>query len=311
LAFSAGVDSSALFHILKANGIDFDLAMVDYGVREQSTHEVQHAKHLANTHHKHLHLYNAPPIPKNFEKVARDMRYDFFERTIKEHRYENLITAHQLDDRFEWMLMQLARGAGAVELVGFYEQSPRQNYTLLRPLIHLSKEELLSFLEINHLKYYIDASNNDTLYTRNHIRHSFSTAFLKAHKEGIKKSFNYLEKDIEILNDYHIEQFADLYKIYLSQHTITNLRAIDFIYKRLGYVLSSSQKEEIMQQKDIVIHDFVIYIDASYIFIAPYVQDTMDKDFKELCRKKQISPKLRPYLFKVLKNQVNTIFSYK
>ena len=47
LAFSAGVDSTALFFLLNDSNIDFDIAIVDYGLREQSKNEVAHAKNLA------------------------------------------------------------------------------------------------------------------------------------------------------------------------------------------------------------------------------------------------------------------------
>ena len=55
--------------------------------------------------------YEAPKIEKNFESSAREIRYGFFEELIQKYGYENLITAHHLGDRFEWMLMQFCKGA--------------------------------------------------------------------------------------------------------------------------------------------------------------------------------------------------------
>ena len=52
LAFSGGGDSVALFFLLLQNDIEFDIAIVDYGVREQSILEVEYAKELAATHNK-------------------------------------------------------------------------------------------------------------------------------------------------------------------------------------------------------------------------------------------------------------------
>ena len=52
LAFSGGVDSSALFFILMDRGIEFDIAIVNYHKREQSIKEVEYAKHLAKKYNK-------------------------------------------------------------------------------------------------------------------------------------------------------------------------------------------------------------------------------------------------------------------
>ena len=143
LAFSAGVDSTALFFILLQNNINFDIAIVNYNTREQSQEELAYAKELASTYNLKCHLLNAEKIDKNFEAKAREIRYNFFEELINEYSYENLLTAHHLGDRFEWMLMQFCKGAGCAELAGMQEATKRDNYTLLRPLLHLDKQELI------------------------------------------------------------------------------------------------------------------------------------------------------------------------
>ena len=84
LAFSAGVDSTALFFLLLNSNIPFDIAIVDYNIREQSKEEVAHAKNLAKKFNKKIYkkdifLENL----SNFEKQARDIRYNFFEEIIK------------------------------------------------------------------------------------------------------------------------------------------------------------------------------------------------------------------------------------
>jgi len=148
LAFSAGVDSSALFFLLIKENITFDIAIVNYNVRDQSIDEIKYAKDLALIHNLKCHIYSAPIIEKNFESKAREIRYNFFEQLIKEYKYENLLTAHHLGDRFEWMLMQFCKGAGCAEIAGMTRISQRDNYTLIRPLLHLDKKELLVYLNV-------------------------------------------------------------------------------------------------------------------------------------------------------------------
>ena len=298
LAFSGGVDSSALFWILESYGIKFDIAMVDYGIREESMIEVAYAKELSKKFQKKLYLKEAKLNKNNFEHNARVFRYDFFQKIIKENGYNTLITAHQLDDKLEWFLMQFTKGAGVVELLGFDEVREREGYTLLRPLINSTKEELLNFLESNSIKYFIDKTNFDTRYKRNYFRQNFSQRLLKEFKEGITKSFNYLEKDRDILfREPKYIKIGDLYIFEDQKDETKNIRAIDKILKKMGYILSKEQKDEILRAKDVVISNrFVITFKCDKIYISPYIKIKLDKKFKEKCRVKKIPPKIRGYL---------------
>ena len=105
LAFSGGVDSSALFFLLLEKKIDFDIAIVNYHTRKQSDTEESYAKELADRHGKKCFTHHVRLDQNNFEAEARKVRYLFFDTLFKLHGYTNLITAHQLDDRFEWFLM--------------------------------------------------------------------------------------------------------------------------------------------------------------------------------------------------------------
>ena len=69
LAFSGGIDSTALFFLLQECGIKCDLAIVDYGVREQSKDEVNYAKELASIYDIKYFTTNAPKFESNFEQI--------------------------------------------------------------------------------------------------------------------------------------------------------------------------------------------------------------------------------------------------
>lgn len=66
--------------------------------------------------------------------------------------------------------MQLSRGAGLAEILGMQECEKRQNYTLLRPLLFISKDEISSFLKEKDIFYFHDESNENEKYFRNYIR---------------------------------------------------------------------------------------------------------------------------------------------
>ena len=137
LAFSHGVDSTALFYLLDEAGVKFDLAIVDYNVRAQSKDEITSARQLALKFNKQIYVKSVCLGASNFEHEARAARYEFFSRICRERGYENLILAHQFDDKFEWFLMQLGKGAGLKELFSMSELEKRERFWLVRPLLNL------------------------------------------------------------------------------------------------------------------------------------------------------------------------------
>ncbi len=299
LAFSAGVDSSALFFLLLEYGIKFDIALVNYGTREASDKEEMHAKALAKKHKLYCHSIKAPQFHNHFEKQARDFRYEFFESLIMIEGYDTLITGHQLNDQLEWLLMRLSKGAGLSELIGLEEMTQREHYTLMRPLLEYSKEELLSYLESNGHPYFEDESNRDEKYERNLFRKQFSDPMIKKYKEGIKRSFTYLREDKKHLEANFELIFSQKEVRIIKLHTLASkTKAADLALKELGYLLSASQRQEIENETSLVIGGkWAIELQDSILYIAPYVTTDMSKTFKEICRKNAIPTKIRPYLF--------------
>ncbi|WP_298082117.1 tRNA lysidine(34) synthetase TilS, partial [uncultured Campylobacter sp.] len=178
LAFSHGVDSTALFYLLDEAGVKFDLAIVDYNVRAQSKDEIASARDLAAKFSKRIYVKSVRLGASNFEHEARAARYDFFGQICREQGYENLILAHQFDDKFEWFLMQLGRGAGLSELLGMQELEAREDCVIARPLLSVRKCELERFLRERNLKYFTDETNLTEQFKRGFIRAKFSEPFL-------------------------------------------------------------------------------------------------------------------------------------
>ncbi|MCK4441103.1 MAG: tRNA lysidine(34) synthetase TilS [Sulfurovaceae bacterium] len=299
LAFSGGVDSSALFFLLLENGIKFDIALVNYSIREQSKQEENYALALAKEYNLKAYITKSPKFNNNFEKNARDFRYNFFDEIIQKGNYTNLITAHQLNDQMEWLLMRLTKGAGVVELLGLEGITKRDNYTLIRPILQHSKNELLEYLRINNYKYFIDSSNSDIKYERNYFRKEFSDKLISEYRDGISRSFEYLKEDKKVLTTGYKEVFnyKQLYVIELINPTIKT-RVIDIYLKRLGYLLSSAQREKLKKENSIVFGSiWAVEIIDNKIFIAPYIKDTMPKKYKEACRVAKIAPKIRAYCY--------------
>ncbi len=309
LAFSGGVDSSALFYLLIENEIDFDMAIVDYNLRKQSKDEVNYAKNLAENFAKAIYV-GSVSLDKFSENDARDVRYLFFKQIIEQHKYKNLITAHQLNDKLEWFFMQFSKGAGLLELTGMNEFETRDGYRIVRPLIDIQKDQLLQFLDENGFKYFIDASNFDEKYKRNYFRHQFSNRFIEEFGEGVVRSFKYLEEDrASILkNGIEIDSFHNLFSFNKAENDRINIFYIDRILKRSGYILSSGQRDEIISNREVVIGgEWVIAIGNDRVYISPYRSHIMNKQFKESCRIRKVPQLVRPYLYEILNGDCEKI----
>jgi len=299
LAFSSGVDSSALFFLLLENNIPFDIAIVNYGTRDASDKEEAHAKALAKQYHLTCYSIKAPTFNSHFEKQARDFRYDFFTSLIEKEHYDNLLTAHQLNDQLEWLLIRLTKGAGISELLGLQVVTKRESYTLVRPLLEYSKEELLTYLEQHAHPYFVDESNNDEKYERNLFRKQFADPLIATYKEGIQRSFSYLRKDKAILEKDFETIYAqkDLRVIKLHRPS-AKVKAADLTLKSLGYVLSAAQRQELDKKESIVIGGaWAVERQNDRLYISPYFTTDMPKKVKETFRIHKIPVKVRAYCF--------------
>jgi len=99
------------------------------------------------------------------EEAARSMRYAFFS-SFPELDY--ILTAHTADDNLETVLMRLVRGAGLHGLAGI----PPVRGKILRPMLEITREEILQYCEMHGVPYVKDSSNDSDAFFRNRIRHS-------------------------------------------------------------------------------------------------------------------------------------------
>ena len=299
LAFSHGIDSTALFYILQEAGVKFDLAIVDHNVREQSKFEVESAKELASKFGKKIYIKSINLGKSNFEKNAREARYEFFGEICQKYGYENLILAHQFDDKFEWFLMQLGKGAGLKELFGMSELERREHFWLVRPLLNLRKKELQNYLDERGLRYFVDETNLEGKLKRSFVRLNFSEPFLDKYFSGVKKSFEFLEADRQILLP-EITKMSD--EIFVVKNDNNVVRGVDMAAKELNVLLSKAQKDELnvnlARQTSVVLSGKIAvgYADE-YILVTPFCKAVMPKEFKERARIFKIPAINRGYLF--------------
>ncbi|ANV98109.1 tRNA lysidine(34) synthetase TilS [Helicobacter enhydrae] len=301
LGFSGGVDSSALFFMLYQCGIEFDLAIVDYGVREQSALEVQYAQELARVYQKRCYVHKAPQIVGNFESEARAIRYRFFQEIVLGEGYAGVILAHQLNDRLEWFVMQMCRGAGLNTILGFDFLEKWQKISIYRPLLEVSRAEIEEYSCQNSIKSFQDASNQDMSFQRNYVR-TLLAPLIQKHHHNIAQTLAYLFEDKKRLyREVQTHNLGDIVAFARSE-VANDLHCLDQLLKQRGYVLSQKQRDEISRcDFECEIAGWVIASCAEWVWIAPKIKvDQMEKKFRESMRLESIPSRLRKNIYQLI-----------
>jgi tRNA(Ile)-lysidine synthase len=174
LAASAGVDSTVLCHLFHRAEIDFAIAHCNFQLRgKESDEDERFVKKLAEKLGVPFFVtaFDTPSISeknkKGIQETARDLRYDWLQKTAEENGYQKIATAHHLDDNIETILFNFSKGTGIRGMRGI--QPLRKN--IIRPLLFATKNEILDFAQKEEIEYREDSSNLTQKYARNHIRH--------------------------------------------------------------------------------------------------------------------------------------------
>lgn len=167
VAVSGGVDSVCLLDMLVAHGgYDLVVAHVDHGIREDSGEDAKLVKDLTGQ-------YRIPGLSKRLnvkkassEEQLRTARYNFLFEAMKQVGANAILTAHHADDLLETSIMNVRRGTDRYGAAGGMTREG-----IIRPLISVTKEELLDYAKDHKLEWHEDNTNLDVKYTRNKIRH--------------------------------------------------------------------------------------------------------------------------------------------
>lgn len=189
VAVSGGPDSVALLHLLHELKdelhLHLEVAHLQHGIRgREAKHDARFVEELANDLKLSFHLrdLDLPRIKSdagkgNLEALARAERYRFFAEVVIARNLSKVAVAHTQDDQAETVLMWFLRGAGVKGLGGMAPQQQlwiscpkRTPLNVIRPLMEVSKVEVLEYLAQTKRSYRIDQSNRDGTLLRNWIR---------------------------------------------------------------------------------------------------------------------------------------------
>jgi tRNA(Ile)-lysidine synthase len=132
------------------------------------------------------------------EDAARQARLAFFENVARQTGIQKLALGHTTDDQVETFLMRLVRGAGVPGLVGIWPDRKIGELRVIRPLLGVTRQQVLDYLRANDLPWRDDASNLDTRFLRNRVRHELIPLLEREYNPGIR---DVLRRSAEILRD--------------------------------------------------------------------------------------------------------------
>lgn len=179
LGLSGGADSSLLISLLPLFHSGAAVAVhVNHQIRgEAAESDEKFCRELCAKLEIPLEVYRidvpalAKASGKGLEETGRDARRDCFIKTAAKYGADTLALAHNADDRAETLIFNLCRGAGMNGMCGIKPIGSLGRLRIIRPLIRVGKAEILSYCVRNGVGYVQDATNSDTDYTRNYIRH--------------------------------------------------------------------------------------------------------------------------------------------
>lgn len=175
VAVSGGADSMALLHSLQACAYPCVVAHVNYGLRgEESDGDEKCVREFCAEHSILVEVMRVQEedwkqYTGSTQESARNIRYAWFNDLLSKHGASAILTAHHANDQVETMLYQFVRGGAGKSVYGMQERSGH----LIRPMLGISKSEVLQYAKENALAWREDSSNKTLDYTRNQIRNAW------------------------------------------------------------------------------------------------------------------------------------------
>ena len=259
LGCSGGPDSMAAFDLLlkvrTKKRINIICAHVNHKQRRESDDE---AVWLEKFCYKKSVVFEKMIINNygddNFNNEAWNISYTFFEGLVKKYNAKYLMTAHHGDDLIETILMRIVRGSTLRGYAGFSSEIQKDGYSIIRPLIKLTKKEIEDYCRAKRIDYAIDKSNFSDKYTRNRYR-KVVLPFLKKEDRNVQLKFLKYSKTLEAYADYidKIEEKA-LKKIFINNKIDTEkFKKIDNVMQNgvLNKVLEKYYQDDLILISDV------------------------------------------------------------
>ena len=228
VACSGGPDSMALLYLLqdiathRHTTYKIGVAIVDHCIRPESKDEVLWLQHQVEE--LGLPFYSATfdvlrlskEYKKSEETIGRQVRYQWLNEIAQSEGYDYISVAHHKDDQAESILAHIIRGSGLNGLTGMSVVQSEYAIPVVRPLLDVTKENLLAYIGTKHISYCVDPTNEDVRYQRNRIRHRIIPeleAVNPAVVDAIVRLGSSVNEDVMVISDLTSRTFDKLVSI--------------------------------------------------------------------------------------------------
>lgn len=262
VAFSGGADSSVLLASLAAviDPSRIAAAYVNHHLRDEHLldEEIQVLEHITSEYGVDFHVLDALPgriqaladmRGCGIEEAARIIRYGLLEECREELGYDWILTAHHADDQAETVLMRVLKGSGVSGISGI----PGKNGKILRPMLTITREQIIEYCETNRVTYVHDHSNDSDAYERNRIRSQLMPMIREFYPQAVSSLCMSAEKAALALEELEARSdFPDIVSIdYFN--SLSRYRRMELLYDMWDSYLEA----ESLQLPFHVIREFV------------------------------------------------------
>jgi len=223
---SGGPDSMCLLHLLMSCNCEIIVCHINYGLREKNSDKDEElVKEFCSKNDIKCYVLRYYG-KKHDENTLRNFRYAFFRKigkTIIPSDSALIAIAHNSNDQAETILMNFIRGASLKGLGGMKFLSE----DIVRPLLSVSRDEILKYLKKHDIPYRIDQTNKNDIFFRNRIRNEL-VPILKKYNPNVLNTIN---NNSDIFRD--LQQFiGDYSDLLLASMAVTQKNSIEIDYKK-------------------------------------------------------------------------------
>ncbi len=220
LAVSGGADSTAMLRLfleIRAHyHLDLVVAHLNHGLRqEESNEDEEHVRQLAAIFHLEIVAERLSPVDRSFgrsggmENWAREQRYRFLVQAAESLGAQKIALGHTMNDQAETVLMRLLRGSGTSGLAAIPAVRERR---FIRPMLQITRAEVLSYLDSCQIRWREDSSNRDLRYFRNRIRLELIPYLEERYNHsiisGLARTASNLKEEADVLEVYTQADFS-------------------------------------------------------------------------------------------------------
>ncbi|GAB5527357.1 MAG: tRNA lysidine(34) synthetase TilS [Roseivirga sp.] len=246
LAVSGGVDSMVLMHLFCEIKLPLAVAHCNFCLRGEASDADEllvrnSAKNLGLTFFNKSFDTRAYAQANgvSIQMAARDLRYEWFQKLAAEEGYSLIATAHHLEDSFETVVHNLSRGTSISGLRGI---KPK-NDAVIRPLLDFTKKEIRDYASNNNLEWREDASNEETYYKRNFIRHKVTPQLMELNPDLLNTFRDTASRNAEVeafflreMEQLRLTAFRQTETItYLAKSKVSGPYVLEHLLKPFGF----------------------------------------------------------------------------